>query len=502
MYNSILKLIPKDMNDEEKIDYLEKNRLLLMFFYENNYNLCTDKHKKIKKIYIDNKGKYLLQKLETININEILKLNGIEPINFKGISLASYLYSAPEHRHVGNDIDIYVNSEDYDKAKMILCDFGYISLEKEGPDNPHHIKLKKEFFIIELHKNIFNPFTNINEKYLLQNIVKNEFNILTFDITTTLLHLIYHLYMDTYLVAGSLYSIFTRKTIPKATGFLLRAFEIIMFSRKYFFEINWEQIVEHIKNQKLRIIFKKMVQDIIEIYPETFPSLFLEAVNEINFIDDERDLIYKQILNAKEKNIDQFLCHFIDDTWNSKKHNNIEIHIGESFELKESTDCKNKTNLCCKINTTRNFSEIKIIFTIFDKDIYFSEFDNYNTQGSDGVHLILCSTNGYSYNSIFFFPKKIDDKTKVVSCNVLNNINIPFDESLITASYMGFESGYIITATLTEKFIIENNLKDYFYMGVVVSDCNTKYKKRINEIVLSKTKSEWYNPTDFAKIYI
>lgn len=67
---------------------------------------------------------------------------------------------------------------------------------------------------------------------------------------------------------------------------------------------------------------------------------------------------------------------------------------------------------------------------------------------------------------------------------------------------MGFESGYIITATLTEKFIIENNLKDYFYMGVVVSDCNTKYKKRINEIVLSKTKSEWYNPTDFAKIYM
>ena len=52
-----------------------------------------------------------------------------------------------------------------------------------------------------------------------------------------------------------------------------------------------------------------------------------------------------------------------------------------------------------------------------------SDIDNYDTQTSDGVHLLLCGTEKYSYNSIFFFPKQIDGEIRVVVCDVLNNRN-------------------------------------------------------------------------------
>ena len=52
-------------------------------------------------------------------------------------------------------------------------------------------------------------------------------------------------------------------------------------------------------------------------------------------------------------------------------------------------------------------------FMVSNNDFFISNIDNYDTQASDGVHLLLCGTEKYSYNSIFFFPKKLTEKLKL-----------------------------------------------------------------------------------------
>lgn len=133
-------------------------------------------------------------------------------------------------------------------------------------------------------------------------------------------------------------------------------------------------------------------------------------------------------------------------------------------------------------------------------DFYISDIDNYDTQTSDGVHLLLCGTEKYSYNSIFFFPKQIDGEIRVVVCDVLNNRNSVLTDNLIKAEFSKTETDYTITAILSNEFLKENNLNSYLYMGLVISDCSSETHSRKNQLILSEEDSQWYNPTYFAKI--
>lgn len=140
------------------------------------------------------------------------------------------------------------------------------------------------------------------------------------------------------------------------------------------------------------------------------------------------------------------------------------------------------------------------VLKVSSDDFCISEIDNYDTQASDGVHLLLCGTEQYSYNSIFFFPKRIDGEIRVVVCDVLNNRNQILTDVLIKAKFSKTENDYTITATLSNKFLKENNLNSYLYMGLVISDCSSETHRRKNQLILSEEDSQWYNPTYFAKI--
>lgn len=47
-----------------------------------------------------------------------------------------------------------------------------------------------------------------------------------------------------------------------------------------------------------------------------------------------------------------------------------------------------------------------------------------------------------------------------------------------------------------------HHIDNYFYMGVVISDCSRIVKQRTREVILSEIGDEWYNPIYFAKIEI
>lgn len=481
---------------DEKIDFLIENGL--------PFHLYPDvENESLKKSILSNRIYELATQKEITKINKLFSQNNISAIFFKGVILSHQLYPKTFMRKVG-DIDLFVLEGSFETAANILLNLGYNYSKPEKMLAEHHVVLNNDMFFIELHKSIYHPMIRVEENYLKSNIKLmriNDESLLTFNTTATLLHLIYHLYMDTYLTAGSLYNIFANKSIPKAGRFLYRAYEIALFSEKYYNRIKWEDIIEDIKKQKLRIIFKKMIMDILDIFPGTFPNSFIYTVYNLDYMEYEWDRLYNDMLASNKNYIGRLLCNHIDFYWALHKENNIHIKIGDSFNLiKNSEMQQSKTELSCNISTKKTSNGIELTFAVSDDDFYFSDIESFDTLASDGVHLLLCSTEKYSYNSIFFFPKIIDNKIKVLACNVLNNANIVLDADLVKTNFSETKGGYIISAFFSNNFIINNHIKDYFYMGLVISDCNSKEKHRTNEIILSEVDSEWYNPIYFAKI--
>lgn len=485
-------------NKKEIIDILYKNSLFGLlgsaFVSFSNDDLKVLKKKRIDVRYLEN----ALRKLCIL-----MDKNQIEYFAFKGVVIANQLYGNNNCRQL-SDIDLFVPQYDFDRAITILENEGFILKSKEELKNQHHVVLISQPVVIELHRNILTPLIKIDESYLHKNIITLDlfgYKIKTFDTTVTLVHLIYHLYMDTYLVSGNMYSLMTTKKYPQARRFLYRAYEISLFSEKYFNEIKWEDIERDVKSQKLRIIFKKMIFDILRIFPSAFPKSFVDTVRKIDYVEDERDKLYKYLIDIDINDSDDFdalISKFIDDNWDARKKKNICKKVGETISLTNKL-LRDKQDLNCVIDTEKNTKGLKIVFKVSNDDFYISETGNYDTQTSDGVHLLLCGTEQYSYNSIFFFPKQIDGKIRVVVCDVLNNRNIVSD-NLIKTEFSKADKDYTITAMLSNEFLKENNLNSYLYMGLVISDCSSETHRRKNQLILSEEDSQWYNPVYFAKI--
>ncbi len=484
-------------------DFLKTNSIFLNF--GNKIELPPQYVDIYKHCLVNNKLFEVHKRAEIGRINNCLNNSGILPVFFKGSILAEQLYDKFYYRETG-DIDFWVKPDDFECALNILYSLGYSLYYENGLEGEHHVVLKSTNFVVELHKNILNPFTLINEEYLIKNIKVDKLgtiSLCTFSVTATLIHLLYHLYMDSWSVSNNFYSVLTRKTLPKTNRFFYRAYEISLYSENYFTEINWREIEEDIVHQKLHILFKKMILDILEIFPNALPMSFVDTVRKINYVEDERDQLYKYLIDTDIYNSDDFgtlLGNYIDDKWEARRKNNICKKVGETISItKESLD-ETKQDLNCVIDTEKVIEELKIVFKVSNDDFFISEIDNYDTLASDGVHLLLCGTEQYSYNSIFFFPKEIDGEIRVIVCDVLNNRNEVLCDNLIKAEFSKTDENYIITATLSNKFIEENHLTSYFYMGIVISDCSSETHRRKNQLILSEEDSQWFNPTYFAKI--
>ncbi len=492
----IFYLNSKFSNREEIIKFTKDNALYYSISSIFEINLEKQFYYRINKIKYEI---YLQNSLRIINSFSLKKINYV---CFKGILLANQIYDISTKRYVG-DIDIYISEKEFLLALDQVIKMGYDFYDENTLNNKHHIVLTNGTTIIELHKHIFNPLIGIDETFIKNNLTTIAINrqpVTTFNTTATFLHLIYHLYMDTYLTYSNLYDILVTKSIPKVKRFLYRAYEIALFSEKYFDKINWDEIIKDIKKQNLRIVFKMMIAKIIEIFPNAFSIEFINAVNNIVYKENEIDIILKYFIKSNEKNAEQAICNYIDKDWNN--HKNILLKAGETFVLTKQADDLLKIKFDCKTYTEKQSNGLFLQFTIADPNIYISEIDNYNTQESDGVHLILCGTEKFSYNSIFFFPKKINNKIKAIPCEVSTETYAAVDENLIKTDYEETTDGYIIKALLSNEFLNKNHIKNFFYMGLIISDCCSEKKKRVNEIVLAEDNSKWYNPVFFAKVLL
>ena len=263
------------------------------------------------------------------------------------------LFGVVNNRMPG-DIDLFTS--DYNGAlETLICMGFYFPYKNKGLDNQHHISLTNGTAIVELHKNIFTPSVGIDEKTLrssVENIKIMSTSFYTFTKIFTLLHLPYYLYMDVCLAYRGIFPIFVNKQFPKVKRFIYRAYEIALFSEKYFNEINWMEIEKNISCQKLRIVFKKIIVDILSIFLMAFPPSFVEMVNKLDYNEDERDKFYKYLFEQGiygSDRVDQLLCSYIKDSWSRWQTKNIHKKTGEMISFVKKSSTETKDNISCDI---------------------------------------------------------------------------------------------------------------------------------------------------------
>lgn len=500
---NLLKYVKKQ-KDLDGIKKLLKDNSL---FYNLGYLFCDfeeDDYETVDR----NRKVALMYEYEIVKLSKLFSDRNIYPIFFKGLVLSRIIYGSVFER-MCNDLDIYVQPNQFDETLELLLMNGYRLRSEAELNQQHHVVLiKAGAIVLELHKNIYNPQIGVNEALLKKEICNWNFraySLSSFNVTGTFLHLLYHLYMDTWLYSFNLYSILVTKSIRRAPRFLYRAYEIALFSEKYFEKIDWEKVVNDVQTQKLRIIFKKMLLDVIAIFPETFPPKVLNALLHHEYCDDQRDEFYKYLIkanvNGENSNYSYELCDFINENWD-RRERNIHIRIGSGISLSKEYINGENVNLTCEITTSKVPNGILLTFEVPADDICISDLNTFDTQSSDGIHLILCGTanNIFSYNSIFLFPKLIDGKMCVVACDVLKNSSKIIDNIYIQASFEFKNDTYLITALLSNEYILRNNMISYFYMGILVSDCSNETKRRKNQLILSEDNTQWYNPVYFARV--
>ncbi len=450
--------------------------------------------------------KYLVKKL--MEIQSLFASINIGMITFKGVVLANRLYSKPQVRAIG-DIDIFVKPADFSNALALLIRLGYNFRDTRTLDDEHHIVLVKDLATVELHRSIYTPILEIDESYLLNNVAPFSFaqhTVQTFDTTATLLHLIYHLYQDTYWSYYSLHSVLSNVKVPTTKGFLYRAYEIALFSEKFHDEIIWGDIIENLKHQRFRIFFKKIIYDIVNIFPDAFPDRYLQVVNSMEYIDDDHDIWCKRLLSPEysHQDLTDILCEFIDEYWEKRSNKNIHIKTGEGFLLNKpfvkGYKRQQEYKLTCDVSTEKIDEGLRLKFVVSNNDFCFTEIDNYDTNASDGIHLMLFGPEKCSYNSIYVFPKITNGVATAIPVDVKASEWVALDKSLVFATCEYTDKDYTVTMLLKNKFLQENGLGRYLYMGLIVVDCSTETNSRKAELVLSDTYSEWCNPTFFAKI--
>ena len=485
-------------SQEKRNEIIKKNALKFVF------NRITNNVELFSKEYVENKACYLRNFSAIFHFKNIIKEFNMCPVFFKGIILAEQLYENPFDRMVA-DIDLIVPNSDIKEITQILKHKDFNLKSENEFNNKHHWSFIYKGIIYEVHLHILNPMIEINESFILSNIIEFDIHgdkVYTFNITATLLHLVYHLYMDTCLSSNNIYAISAKTTFGTANRFLYRAYEIALFAEKFFDDIKWDDIISDIKTQKLRIIFKYMVEDILEIFPNAFPAKLVDAINSLEYVGQQNDDVYKIIRTDKaahDNNVDFVLSKYIDENWN---YNNTTTckRLGECFKISKPVGeepSENKT-LSCELLIDRCEEGISLQFTVSDDDFYVSDCNNFGTLESDGVHLLLCGTQKYTYMSIFLVPKIKNDSIEVLAYDVLNNTVI--DSMDIQARIQKYDDYYILQAVLSNEFLSRYEIDKYFYVGFVVSDCDRETKYRKNALISSDPEKEWYNPLHFLKI--
>lgn len=477
-----------------KLMFLLKRELGIVF--DKAEKECFEKYLQ-ENIVLSEKRKKLMRE-----IKQIFEDNEIDVIFFKGEFLSSVLYNETI-RPVG-DLDIYVLPEVIDKSLALLEKNGYLLKDANGS---HHIRLEKDDFRVELHKNILNPFTKIGNSFFTENVCEMSIDGLlykTFNPTATFIHLIYHLYMDTMLVNNN-YSIMVKQTYNKARRFLYRVYEIASYIEMYSLSIDETKIYQEIEKHTYNQSFINMLFDIYSIYSD---------IVELNIIKNIIDLASQRL--EKKGELEQYVCDaegdcakamskYLSERWESK-----EIRLGDlPFQLIMDGKDKNVLNatgtyvlgeypatlsdFSSFITVQKKNNGINLNIQVCDDVLIFDNAGVYDSCKFDCIGLFFVNLQPYVYKQIFLFPHYSEERFCV---DVFNVITREIEE--LKASVKITENGYQTEIFVPYDFF-GNELSEEFLMEIHIADCDDFEKNKKTTFALSGKNQLWYDPCNFVK---
>lgn len=481
----------KNYSSKDYYTFMYTNKL--QFLYEAELMpYMTSKERKEHEAY--KKTNYIREKIrfaEMTHINSMLSKSGITPIHFKGYTLAYILFGNKNIRDVG-DMDIYIEDEYFDKAYRLLSEYGFNIFPGFTPEEKHHVAMGKGTIYLELHRSIIKPETKINYKYLIEH--TNELNIsgskiLTFDVTATLLYMIYHAYshMESAGKGITRKHMFEHKYIYMYPYTVRHMFEIALYIEKYNKEINWTDFLDDVKKQDLNRFFKELIININLLFPEHLPNqVYIELMNLkyqmrpafIHMAD-----VFAMKNNGEEINPTVLFTKLFNKYWHG---------CCVSINNKGTSDWIPAVNSPFFYINTEYFLKIKedkICFIInMKKELCFNQLKN------SKMFLTLVNADGY-YS---FFELLIDIDFENRHMKLINMIvpSVPVDLSLISANFNSDEndehvsiSVEILLSALTDK----KNISDETYIDLHFEDA---YEYGQHE----QYKDFQYDPYSFSKL--
>lgn len=447
-----------------------------------------------KVVSIINK-KYIEEIVSNLNANNII------PWCFKGHVLQSLLYDDNCIRPAG-DIDLYVENDDFSRSVSVIENLGFVLCESR--DRSHHYRFRKGHMVLELHRRFFNPFTEIDESVFSEEnvILCNDFpyKYKTLNYTLTLLHLIYHLYMDACLSRINLLYAFEYHTVPAIPRFFFRAYEIALFAYLYNDKIEWKKIIDNINSQNLRSVFQGAIKGIDRIFYNVFPYEFMNAINRIIYMKDERDYVYDTIKKLDQVERIAFLTEYIKQNRNTSA-NRIELNRGQKMLVCDNSQTVyDGQSLLAEVFMNNNEFGVVVTFIVLADCFSFSEENEYEPLNNEGVHILLCSAIKGTYSNLFIFLKNQNNKICPIVFDLKNNKKL--EENCINASFEFTNGGYSLSIKLNQKYLYEKGLDENFYFGFVISNCDKQSQFRKNEIISSSIPKEWYNPAYHYEIIV
>lgn len=103
------------------------------------------------------------------------------------------------------------------------------------------------------------------------------------------------------------------------------------------------------------------------------------------------------------------------------------------------------------------------------------------------IYTLLLFGKKYSYNNIYVFQKTGNNATTAIPIDVKASKWVEFDMSLVVTSSEYTDMDYTFTILIKDRFLQDNGLSKYLYMGLFTVDCSPEKKAKL---ILADTYSE------------
>lgn len=496
---------------EDVCRYLDENSLFL--YFGDKIELNSKAREYFDSRLEQNKVIEVYRFIEILKIDKAFRNVGINPVFFKGSLLARILYEDKHYLRMAGDIDLWVNPENFDGALNILYELGYVLDYEETLFDEHHIMMENGKFLVELHHNIIDPRMGIDETYLLSNIVEFEANnhkLLTFSLSATLLHLIYHIYADIIMNTGFRGFYVNGKILDLPERFDYRAYDIVRFIELYNDKILWEDLIDDIRNQNLDVIFYcfiRYINDIYDVFPESF---IFEVKNKCCVYNSENKAILNYLgflRSSKEFIISEPLVSYLDIIWSgmymnagrerrslcvnefdSKKISNKDSYIIQGKQPSSEKD------LSFKLDYWSDEECLWLEIKVKDDAVIFAD-EKFNSYGCDCIGLILVDTNPYIFKQIFIFPLKEDEHISGVVMNMNKKERIT--DGTVKAKVTLNDDGYTALVCISRKLF---SLNSYTYFDLLVCDCDENGGEKKTTMNVFGNPYDWRDVSKFSRI--